>query len=142
MLKALAIVATVAVAAIAVWSQPPSGYICGKVFWNKYDDDSGASCVDVYAQPDAGGPTKSTETNCCGLYAFDGLAPDAYYLVWAIHQKNVTPPCAHAGSLCDTTINAGTLHVKTDTVDVDFDLALDSCANAQTPCPNPCPDSP
>jgi len=108
MRDALILVVIMALAAAAVWCQPPSGYICGKVYW-RIGNDTGAAYVDVYCKPVAGGPTTHTETNCCGLDALENLLNNTWYDVWAVHMKNVSWPCPHAGSLCDTTIYTETL---------------------------------
>jgi hypothetical protein len=138
MMRGLLIAATVAIVAVAVWSQPPEGYICGKVFWH-VGSDSGASYSWVWRKKVGTGDWTRTEANCCGKYALRSLESGAYYDVYAQHVVNIADPCPHQGSGCDTTVTTDTVRVQASDMDVDFYLGIYDCRNSQTPCPNPCP---
>ena len=136
---AVLLVATILILDLAFSDVASAGYICGKVFWNEAEHDSGATDITMWAQSVHDPVPHMTSTNCCGEYAFTGLTVTWTYKVWGLFGCITADPCQISGSECWEMVWTDTLEGTANETGVDFDLGID-CANVQDPCEDPCPE--
>jgi len=114
-------------------------YICGKVFWNEAEHDSGATDITIWAKAEGDAEPHMTVTDCCGEYAFTGLNTLWEYKVWGLFGCITADPCQISGSECWEMVELPSQDADPGDIHGNCALGID-CANAQVDCDDPCPE--